>query len=33
MWPRTGLGLKHITITVDGFTQALGAIQSLTRQA
>jgi hypothetical protein len=33
MRPRTGLGLEHITITIDGFTQALGAIEGLTRQA
>jgi hypothetical protein len=31
--PRTGLGLKNITITIDGFSQALGAIEGLTGQA
>jgi hypothetical protein len=32
MRPRTGLSLEHITITVDGFTQALGAVERLARQ-
>src|SRR5262249_23917924 len=33
MWPRTGLGLDHITITINLFTQALGTIEGLTGQA
>src|SRR6516164_2724212 len=31
--PRAGFGLKDITITIDGFSQALGPIQGLTGQA
>jgi hypothetical protein len=33
MWPRTGFGLDHISITINPFTQPLGAIQGLTGQA
>jgi hypothetical protein len=33
MWPRTGFGLEHISITINPFAQPLSTIEGLTRQA